>query len=349
METIMIARYAQSILAGILALCTTTLLPVCPEMEVWSNGTNYRYLIKDWHTDYIDGRISIKQQQDIIRVAQQKKDDGVFVIAEDLWAYPGDNQKIQRKYIYKTIEESIAYIQKRENIDPQTTKNSSLIFKTQASPLNLLTNACALHGISYYNAECRHGLDRYLSIIPTSEKVHKEDVLNDLLQSISEIGESGELKEDHAQFTEQFNELQSLTSVEKEQEFIEKINTIRASLLEAKTIHKLIVWKTIKHGLIFEGKNHIEKIKKGLQDLGYQKIKHFGNPHVWQKPDHKNILENALDLHSTFQQIFNDSKKKSPIPYLMRYKWPIAIIAATIGIVGIWLYWQKDNSQPKYA
>src|SRR5476651_1359346 len=94
MEILMTIREIKALFFSILALVTMPMLAVCLEMEIWSDGTHYRYLIKDWHVDYIDGRISIQQQADIIWAAQQNKGEGVFVIAEDMLGYSGTNKKI---------------------------------------------------------------------------------------------------------------------------------------------------------------------------------------------------------------------------------------------------------------
>jgi len=313
-------RYLKLTLIIFLAVSTTNLLSVCPEMEIWSDGKSYRYLIKDFHRDYIDGRLSIKQQADILWAAQQKKSKGSFVLAEDTMGYPGPNKKIQEIFQYapRPIAEDIAATQRREGINPEDARGSKNILNSFVTPLACMINACKKLGIRKYNTECSQAIDIYQwQNLPEDKKLTKQDVISDLTKTSIKIANHPLLRDVNDQITK---ELQVLTKIafsnasnNNEENFINKAMEIRSVLLKAKTINQLIKWNHIKHGFICEGGRHIEDIKDALIALRYKHIESIGNPRAWDYPGDKQaqqvkkleeILTSALDLKKVFKQIF---------------------------------------------
>ena len=307
----------KSLLFGLLALCTLPALSVCPEMEIWSDGTNYRYLIKDCHRDYIDGRVSTKQQNDIIWAAQHLKAQGVFILAEDSSTYCGFNKKIQNyfnQFIHKTLRAEI--IAKWWNkIDVRKAIGSLEI--VEATPLTCLISACQTSGILAYNTECSHAKDvvKHAHVFPAATRITMQEAIADLSEHMAEIGSNPWLKKRHAQFIQQLDALKKIASQnnKNEEEFSKKFGKIRHVLVSSKTIHKLCEWNKVKHGFICEGQTHIEQIKAGLTALKYTKIKSVGDARLWALPvseqTHKQMLHNALDLSKIFTQFFAQEKE----------------------------------------
>lgn len=334
----MIKPYSILALAGLVALFTIPMLAVCPEMEVWSNGTNYRYVIKDIHADYIDGRVSTKQQADIIWAAQQKKTEGVFVLAEDLFTYPGANKKIQnlsRQYFSgKTLKEKIANLQKNQKKDSQKARGSRELFEGSMSPLVCLTFECQKHEILHYNIECGHVQNLHVNL---PQDVTQQEVVDDLEKIAAEILKHKNLFqeigfEEDGNFRENMNELHTLAASSNRKQFLKAVATMRFDFVDERAIIMLIKWNNYKHGLICAGALHFEEIEECLKKLGYKKIKSMGNRQAselmsrsdaWELLNEKaaqenfteilrQVLENALDLKQAFEQIFAEQRPKAP-------------------------------------
>lgn len=320
-------RYIKSFLI-IVVLFSRPILSVCPEMEVWSDGTNYRYLMKDSHVDYIDGRISIKQQSDIIWAAQQKNMSEVFILAEDAWSYSGSNKKIhdiKNGYSIVTLQNVIKELQWHNRIEPEAARGSMKIMN--ATPLLCLTYACQESGVRCYNTECNQSINIYQSLnLPANLKVNKEDVIGDLAEGIAAIGYYPELQEFHTLLCEQLEKLKKIVFNNNENEFISEAYEVRYVLVNAKILHKLTEWRNVKHGFIFQGKGHIENIKAALKDLRYKYIKSIGNGSVWvlsrDTPEllldsQKQELKNALDLGKEFRLLFEEQSKQKLIRFCL--------------------------------
>lgn len=143
------------------------ILPVCSEMEIWSNGKNFLYLIKDVHIDYLDGRISIKQQADIVNAAKKLSPDA-FVLTENIMEYSGQNEKLLKFYILeewpKSIKEYIALMQKEKSFEdlpevyiPEVLKD----FVAMHTPLFFINKACTVNNVINYNVECNQVMELY--------------------------------------------------------------------------------------------------------------------------------------------------------------------------------------------
>ena len=308
-------KMLRVLFASIVTVFTIQIFPVCPEVEIWSNGSNYRYLIKDFHRDYIDGRTSIKQQADILWAAQQVKPKGVFILAEDTSTYAGNNLKMQ--YIFdrapNTIQDDIAFMQKGEQINTVQAIGSMNLFKAFATPFARMINACNKLGIMNYNTECSHSIDIFQWKSLTTKKISAEEVIQHLAHAIEEIKNNPFLVTTYTDLIKDLAKLKKIASTKDTNAFFNQAMGMRNILVNARTLNKLFQWNHIKHGFICEGANHIEAIKNGLQGLGYKHIQSIGNKEVWtplQSVDKfeeksKQLVSQALNLRETFQQIFH--------------------------------------------
>lgn len=308
----------KSLLIGCLAFFTLPLLGVGSQMEIWSDssGTHYRYFIYDIHIDYPDGIISIKQQNDILWATQQPKSQDVFIIAEDVGAYTGPNIKIQKSRArgIKTIQTSIPLAQykaKSENV-----LSSPAIYGL--SPLLGLINVCEAHGIRNHNAECSYAIDAYeqRSSRLNHYQITREEVINDLTATMAQVI-SSQFKEYKEDLIEQLENLKKNYAQQNDAEFIAACRKLRLHLVDAKTVHKLKQWDTIKHGFIFEGASHIGNVTNMhelLGQLGYLKRKTLGIKVTSQPKEYvygsqsrhatdQECLDNALDFRKIFQEI----------------------------------------------
>lgn len=301
------------LLATIMAFSGIHIVPVSPEMEIWSDGTHYRYLVKDFHADYIDGRESIKQQEDILWAAQQYDEKDIFVITEDTLSYSGNNQKIKNFYasVPTTIQEDIQTTQFRQGISFSKAPGSKEIFDTyNVSPIRCLSRACTTDGIRNFNAECNQSICIFkCEDLPITEALSQQEVIDELRQSVAQEKSGSLLHGDYVDFLECLAELQK---IKDESDFIDEVTALRLAVVDLRTMQKLIEWGDIKHGFIFQGQTHIEGIKEGLTALGYKQIKSIGNSAVWDLPDDSEkevrkisqcVLDNALDIRKTFEQI----------------------------------------------
>lgn len=306
----------KPLLAGIMMFFIFQIFPVCPEIEVWSNGANYRYLIKDSHRDYVDGRTSIKQQADILWAAQQIKTEDVFILAEDTSTYSGNNPKMHSIYEFApdTIEDDIAFMQKQEGINQAQAIGSMNLFDLPATPFARLINTCKKLGITNYNAECSQSINAFQwKNLANTQKISAQEVIQDLEYAIEEMKNNPFLALAYTLLSEGLIKLKTIASTNDTKAFVTQAMEIRHLAVNARTIHKLSEWNNIKHGFICEGFNHIEAIKSGLQALGYKQIQSIGNKKVWTPPQSadefeertKQLLSEALNLRETFQQIFH--------------------------------------------
>lgn len=305
----------KDLLFGFLILLTLPAFSVFPEMEIWSDGTNFRYLMKDKHADYLDGRVSIKQQADIIWAANLLKDHGVFVLAEDSYNYFGINKKIHHAfcppYSAQTLQEEIISRQQIFQINTKQAAGSMQI--SPNSPLTCLTRACQIAGIKVYNTECNHGRIVFFKnyILPITQRISSSEIIADLSTHLDEIKKTPLCKEMHTQLIGQFNEFKKTADelAQYEHVFTAKFSAIREKLVDAKTVHKLSEWNNIKHGFICEGNWHIENIKKGLTALKYTQIKSIGVTDVLlAKKTDQTALHNALDIKQVFIHFFSNQK-----------------------------------------
>jgi len=325
---------AKILLANLLSLSMVFIFPAIPEVEVWSDGTNYRYLLKDWHRDYLDGRVSIKQQADILWAAEQQDANDVFVLAEDANNYPGKNVKVQE--VYKsfplTIEKEIELAQDLGCVNPKKAAGSLEIINQSATPLACLIAACQTQKIRNYNTECVQAVA--LHPLFGKKQLTKQEVVDDLAENIAELRRHPSLG-DHERFVQELEELKTIdlqkvgrSSVQAmvlrflgipiptdaEIAFYNKALDLRLRLVDVKTVHKLTEWNNIKHGFVCEGKLHIEGIKPGLTALGYRQVQRVGNADAWTPSEHdseeakaakaKEAVNHALDLRTTFKQLF---------------------------------------------
>lgn len=316
----MLINKAKYLITGILVMTAIQSFSVCPEMEVWSDGIHYRYLIKDWHRDLLNGHISLKQQTDIIWAAQQQKNQGAFLLTEDSHSYSGSNKKIHNTfntYLPKTIHERISTSQNLSGIAQEKISGAQELI--EASPLDCLARTCASHGIMSHNAECSQSFELCESDCPPVVKITIHEALHDLEENIAEIGACPALKENYQAMTAQYKKLKEKAPIMPEKEFLDGLYQIRSELVNHKTINKLIEWNNIKHGFIFEGQAHIELIKNGLKAMGYKHSKSIGNPTIWSLPyktmaeetaTSKHMLSNALDLRRIFKEIFEEQQKE---------------------------------------
>jgi hypothetical protein len=273
----------------LLTLITPALHAVIPEIEIWGDGPtmetskHFRYLLKDFHRDRINGHKSLQQQEDIVWAAQQRRHEGVFVIDEDPFCYNGSSKKIhalRSQYGPRTLHEAIALLQEDKGIADTTT-----IAQEPLSPLQFLQQACYNAGITFYNAECGQAIDLYQADVPQSEAITDQEVINDAHERIQELKEqkkeNGYSKHYYDLLMQQLNKLASAEN----DTFIKRANMLRSIMVDATTYNKLVTWKDQKHGFICQGQGHIENLKKLLPKLGYTCLKKLGND-IWKQYPH---------------------------------------------------------------
>ena len=308
-------KFMQNIKALLCAISTFLALPalaVIPQIEVWSNGTNFRYLLKDYHRDYADCAKSIKQQADIIWAAQLCKKQGVFVLAEDCMAYIGANKKIQKKI----CKNNSATLQKHINYKSMKIGN--------CTPLSYLIKSCNINEIACYNTDCYQVFRaiEHSSQLPHAKRVSPEEALIDLSENAAQVASNLFVKDMYTLFIKKFDTLKNAWEKHKnEKTFSENFLNARNLLVDITTVHKLSQWNQVKHGFICEGQIHIEGIKERLAALKYIKIHNFGTDCLWDLPyitpqeqiaSDKSILGNTLDLRKIFTELFIQQKLLKP-------------------------------------
>jgi hypothetical protein len=313
----------------LLTLLVTPALQACiPEIEVWGDGPtmaeskHFRYLLKDRHIDYEDGRVSLTQQADIVWAAQVHKPEDVFVIGEDSQHYEGNNKKIAsivQKYGYSNIEDCLSFVQTKDKIKMADVQDSTKVMDSAFSPLFNLITRCQKAGLNCYNSECNQALILYTWDLPDNKKITEQDILDELATHIQKLANQPILKPCYDNLCKELVTLKKLAAEKKVLEFLTLADDpIRRTLVDAKIICKLIEWRHIKHGFVCAGTNHIERIKPYLSQLGYTKLKSVGKTNIWRAPspnyvhlpkqERHNIeavyLKHALDLRKEFTQIF---------------------------------------------
>lgn len=312
------------------------------EIEVWSDGTHYRFLLKDYHMDHADGRNTIKQRNDLIQVLKRLVPD-VFIIVEDPSNCTSKDERVKAYFDsipYKTFEEELRYNQKQRGTVNVFPGSREMIDKCMMP--DYLTGLCENERIPCYNAECNHAIAAFFGTENIPHPVTKLDVINDLKQYVNECF-VGEKRDDVYRVLDNF---------EREKFFVSFVEHIRSVLLDLRTMGKLAQCGDVKYGFVCEGADHINVVKTILQDLGYTHIKSYGkNP-----PDERlsldqnlgdwyleNIVLNALDLRKTFTEIFAEQQSEvKPVSLWTSYKMPLATVATVVilGCVAL-QYWHK--------
>jgi hypothetical protein len=272
-------------------------LCLCPEIEVWTNGINYRYLVKDWHVDFRDGALTIKQQRDLVWAAMTKKNEGVCVLVEDPALYLGNDKKLQeyyKKYGPKNILQDIECKQIKEK--------ESVPGTLSIAPILCLSLMCQNNNIPYYNTECGQAL--------FCNTLTPQEILATLDPVISNIEKNNYLKLQAAVARKKLIELES--KQKNLHSFMDHFVNLRDNLVNLNTVHKLTQLSNVKHVFVCEGGWHIESIKKDMTQMGYRCEARIGNAAVWEIPDKdensyqasQQVIHNALDLQETFSSIF---------------------------------------------
>jgi hypothetical protein len=341
-----------------------SLYAVIPEMEVWTDGVHYRYLLKDYARDYKDGRVTKQQHNDILLMLRQLVPD-VFIIVEDPNVYNGTNTKIQALYagiFSKTIEQWIAQVQTLHNVNPAEVQGSCEFFKNNCIyPIMGMSHSCAKYGIPYYNAvEGGQAILAYnageLVIQYAGKRVTKYEVVKELSDQINKMAVHNELSDHYYFLIDKLNNIKKTARTDHRMQFVEEVNDIGVFLLWANTLHQLIEWKVVKHGFICQRSHYIERLKGHLKTLGYKHVKTFGKYAQGLSTDEnytQSILDNALNFGEVFTQIFKKQEKKKAeeedpktfIGYLRYIGFPISeTISLTVGAcLGCLLYINRST------
>jgi hypothetical protein len=329
--------------------CVPAISAVIPEIEVWSDGVHYRYLIKDWHVDYLDGRVSIAQQQDLLWAIEQKMADA-FVLAEDSGGYDGSNEKIRNIYRDnkpQKIEDSIAMKQRTYQYNQADVKWSDELM--EGSPLGCIIYRVRERNIRNYNVECAQIIELYqlADIFSANKKVTMQEVLDDLIAHIEPIGTNPKFVAIYTYFISEFEALKKVSASGNRREFIRKAFGLRRKLVDVKILFKIDEWNAVMHGFIYAGAEHIDILKRDLKVLGYTHMKSIGGStigyYVAGGDQKRYILEHALDLRKTFTQIFAEQQPAvKPVSFLTKYKASIVTVATAVVIAAtVSRYWCK--------
>jgi hypothetical protein len=308
---------SRQILLGFMVCSAPYVHATIPTMEVLSDGTHYRYLLYDGHTDYLDGRNTIAQHNDILWALQQKESKDTFLLVEDSHSYEGTNKLLQNyESGSKTIEDDVLEIQRGCGIDdPESVKDSTDIFSEPLLyPMARLSRQAHRLGIRAYNTECGQLLQRY----ENGANITKEEVINNLLEYTSEVGRITKLSNYHNFLMKELQELKQIAVSNDDEKFVDKAGRVRRFLVDAITLLKLTEWKDITHGFICEGGAHIDAVGQNLERMGYKRIKIIGlhengsyRDFFKKFEDHPNpkiaeiyVVQNPLNVKKEFADIF---------------------------------------------
>jgi hypothetical protein len=256
----------KNIIFVILLTISMCINAVIPEFEVWSDGINYRYFFKDVHVDYLDAMRTLKQHQDIVKVAQQVAPDS-FVLTEDV-----ASQITQKDISFEDHVQQVRQYHKSLN----TTGNAAKLF--EFSPLSLLKRSCQKYGIKSCNVECQAPVLRYSFLHNGMTKEQHLSQQQDIINKLSCYLEKTKGNVLFERYNLVDNELARLKSIPSEnvESFLRQAFSTRFLLLEARILHKLALLKAYKHGFICVGNTHIERIKSELSIMGYNHLKTVG-------------------------------------------------------------------------
>lgn len=317
-------HHTKLALMSIFALCATQLFSTSPEIEIWSDGVHYRYLIKDYRVDYADCQRTKQQHDAIIWAARQKQHEGAFVLAEDPLDYSGEDPDIQQHhkehFASKNAKEIFAQDQKQQLEINNSGNKASPTKIISTSPLQHLIQSCKQHNIASYNTECDQAINCYEITKDTIA-----EIIVDITNHVEAMRDCKELKESIDIFLQRAHNLEKTGATLPIPEFKKRAIDIRDHLVDLKTVYKLIQWKNIKHGFICEGQWHIENIKSDLKNLGYQCMHSFGNAQIWDMPEQTKkqkkeivevLLKSALNIKQTFHDIFAVQQEQEKEKYL---------------------------------
>jgi hypothetical protein len=308
---------SRQIVLGFMVCSTPYVHATIPTIEVLSDGAHHRYLLSDCHADYIDGRNTIKQHNDILNVLQdlqQKAPNNVFLIVEDIHSYEGTNKLLQNYGSEsKTIEDDVREVQRGCGIDdPESVKDSTNIFNEPSLyPMAHLAHQAHRLGIHAHNAECGHMLQKY----ENGANITKEDIINDLLKYTSEVGRITELSNYYNFLMKELQDLKQIILSNDDEKFVDEAERVRRFLVDAMTLLKLTEWKDVTHGFVCEGGAHIDAVRQNLERVGYKPIKIVGvhengsyrdffKKFEDQKIAEIYVVQNPLDVKKAFADIF---------------------------------------------
>lgn len=244
---------------------------VIPELEVWRKGDIYRYFFKDIHADYLDAERTLQQHNDIVEVARQIGSDG-FVLVED------SGSQIAPKSC-KSFEDCVKQLRQYHKHVCAQTNNATKLF--EFSPISLLQRSCQEHGIKSHNVECLALVLRYGVIkngLTDEQHVSEQQgIINRFSRYLEKIKGRQLFSDNYDGVNKELIRLKSIPSENVESFLTQAFNT-RCLLLEARALHKLALLEAYKHGFIFMGNTHIERIKPQLSDMGYNHVKTVGVP-----------------------------------------------------------------------
>jgi hypothetical protein len=317
----MVTRLLKFILAACIALAATQTMPVCPEIEVWYDGQgHYRYLLSDWHADYVDGRISLQQQADFIHVVQSIPSNPIppMIIAEGGTCFYGiENQAIHKKinlFCKKNQAKNLKEHIERLNHINKTSSNveqSSMLFD-HISPLESLDSTCLNMGLYVRSPDVLQAICAY-----KAHAIEKKELISILTSYIDGIGRCRMYPIINNYYSSIVKNCAHLETIVDEQTFIKIAENLRDDLLDVRIMLRLINRNRVPHIFIFAGHYHITNIKPCLSMLGYKKIYSIGNPNIWINDDNFDALPRkaqqkiealfiaaALDLRAAFTDIF---------------------------------------------
>ncbi len=314
---------------------TSYMTAVIPEMEVWADEDNehFLYLLKDIHLDYKGAQNTIKQQQDILWALQQNQNS--FLLVEDsatlfrkfMIEYDLNTEGTTTRAFPRSLQEVInSWDWDKKKYGEAKPEDQQLY---HASPLQFLAHFCQNAGTHTFNVECQTIIDLYKYDTYDNEQEHRQaqQKVHDVLHTYNNHLKSDTNLTPYCNLLDQKLEyLQRGVENSDYDTFQSVAMSIRSILLEARILYQLKKWKNMQHGYIVTGSEHIDCIKQNLPSLGYKHIKTIGislATYITEVVDkEKNILKiketietpydvllsNALDLHRTFTEIFNEQK-----------------------------------------